>query len=346
MKRDSRFELLRIVSMFLIILSHFEGWGQSDRLTALNGHFLRGGIAASYLSIGKLGAFLFIMITGYFIGNKKYSESKALSKALMVWSYAFYYSVLLLLLVILIGIAPFSKQMLIQSIFPFFTNAYWFVDAYIILMLFLPYLNNIIISCTQKSLAHLIILLIITGNIMCQLGNIMFTTNSAFGYILPAYFIGAYLHKYGCYIYRPYVKAVLFYLIVILCSAIDYKYFAGARSGFFTDGPFQIIIAILIFVGVMNQETFYNKQINFFAKTVFAAYLITDNDYFRSTVWSFFSFHSVSNLLEVNLLGILSVILLLLLLFVIDQIRIFLFNKLKLKVFINKMLTEVTRLVQ
>ena len=43
MKRDSRFELLRIVSMFLIILSHFEGWGQGVRLTALNGHFLRGG---------------------------------------------------------------------------------------------------------------------------------------------------------------------------------------------------------------------------------------------------------------------------------------------------------------
>lgn len=43
MKRDSRFELLRIVSMFLIILSHFEGWGQSTRLIALNGHFLKGG---------------------------------------------------------------------------------------------------------------------------------------------------------------------------------------------------------------------------------------------------------------------------------------------------------------
>lgn len=213
--------------------------------------------------------------------------------------------------------------MLLHSVFPFFTNAYWFVDAYIILMLLLPYLNKVIISLSRMSLVYLIILSIVLGNVMCQLGNISFASNSTFGYILPAYLIGAYLRKYNWHIRCPYIKALILYLIVILCAGISYKYFAGTRANFFTDGPFQMVIAALIFTGVLNQKTYYNEQINLFAKTVFAAYLITDNDYLRSTVWSFFSFHSVSKLLEVNLLGIPSVLLLLILAFLVDQIRIF-----------------------
>lgn len=76
--------------------------------------------------------------------------------------------------------------------------------------------------------------------------------------------------------------------------------------------------------GVINQKAYHSKVINLFAKTVFAAYLITDNDYLRSTVWSFFSFRE---LWKINLLGIPSVILLLILVFVIDQIRIYVFRK-------------------
>lgn len=60
--------------------------------------------------------------------------------------------------------------------------------------------------------------------------------------------------------------------------------------------------------GVINQKAYHSKVINLFAKTVFAAYLITDNDYLRSTVWSFFSFRSVTELWKINLLGIPSVI--------------------------------------
>ncbi|MEE6647584.1 acyltransferase family protein [Limosilactobacillus pontis] len=296
--------------------------------------------------MGKLGAFLFIMITGYFVGHKEYQEKRTLEKALQIWTYVFYYAIIISLLVVTLRIAPFSRQMLLHSVFPFFTNAYWFVDAYIILMLLLPYLNKVIVSFSRASLIYLIILLVLLGNVMCQLGNTAFATNSTFGYILPAYFIGAYLKKYECHVRHPYIKALALYIIVIVCAGVSYKYFAGLRANFFTDGPFQTIIATLIFIGVINQKAYHSKVINLFAKTVFAAYLITDNDYLRSTVWSFFSFRSVTELWKINLLGIPSVILLLILVFVIDQIRIYVFRKISVSSLIITCIDRTFQLIR
>lgn len=163
---------------------------------------------------------------------------------------------------------------------------------------------------------------------------------------MPAYLIGAYLRKYNCHIQHSYTKALALYLIVILCAAISYKYFAGVRANFFTDGPFQMVIAAFIFTGVLNQKPYYNKQVNLFAKTVFAAYLITDNDYLRSTVWSFFSFHSVTKLWEVNLLGIPSVMLLLVLAFFVDQIRIFVFKEVRIRALVGKIMTKFISVIK
>ena len=93
MKRDSRFELLRIISMFLIVIFHLEFnsqvWRSGTVSTYPNVLYL-----ASYLSLGKLGVYLFVMITGYFIGNKMYSISKGIGKAFIIWWETLFYAVL------------------------------------------------------------------------------------------------------------------------------------------------------------------------------------------------------------------------------------------------------------
>ena len=92
MKRDSRFELLRILSMFLIILFHFEYFGESWRIAKANS-LLNQIILSSYLPFGKIGVYLFIMITGYFVGIKRYRIKKSLSKTFIIWSETLFYSV-------------------------------------------------------------------------------------------------------------------------------------------------------------------------------------------------------------------------------------------------------------
>lgn len=91
MKRDSRFEVLRIVSMFMILLFHYQYFSQPWRLTGHHSFsfFL---LPSAYLELGKLGVYLFVMITGYFVGNSKWSLNKGAHKAVQVWLETFFYA--------------------------------------------------------------------------------------------------------------------------------------------------------------------------------------------------------------------------------------------------------------
>ena len=66
MKRDSKFELLRIISMAMIILSHYGIYGVKY-----------GGISSQNLAfikpMGEIGVGLFIMISAYFSTKKEMS---------------------------------------------------------------------------------------------------------------------------------------------------------------------------------------------------------------------------------------------------------------------------------
>lgn len=62
-KRDSRFELLRIISMFLIIIYHYGlygNWNNSSLKTQI------------FSPWGQIGVSLFVLISGYFLSTQDY----------------------------------------------------------------------------------------------------------------------------------------------------------------------------------------------------------------------------------------------------------------------------------
>ena len=70
--RDSNFELLRILAMFLIVLSHLSQhglWFAPDTAPSFN--FL-----LSRFSLGWLGNLLFMLISGYFMSHVQFSWKK------------------------------------------------------------------------------------------------------------------------------------------------------------------------------------------------------------------------------------------------------------------------------
>ena len=64
-KRESNFELLRIVSMLFIVAAHFSLYNDFDGGMLLGNQF----IYSFFRCGGKLGVFLFLLITGYFMIN-------------------------------------------------------------------------------------------------------------------------------------------------------------------------------------------------------------------------------------------------------------------------------------
>lgn len=209
-KRDSRFELLRIISMFCILLFHFNYYSQAWRLEGHHSfwYYFQFG---SQLGLGKLGVYLFIMITGYFIGNKSYSVRKGFKKALYIWCEAFWYSSLIFIIALQLGLIKDVTKEALLSFLPFINSAYWFVDAYIVLMLLVHFINPVLINSSKKDLQVLILIISILACVLSPINSNIFTNELQFGYILPAYLAGAYIKKYPTQINYPLWKALIVY---------------------------------------------------------------------------------------------------------------------------------------
>ena len=91
--RDSRFETLRIFSMFLIVLSHYSletNWG--GKLT--NYELFK---VLFFQPLGQIGVDLFAMISGYFLATKERKISSMIMKDIKLWFKVYYYSIILLI---------------------------------------------------------------------------------------------------------------------------------------------------------------------------------------------------------------------------------------------------------
>ncbi|MEL4235988.1 acyltransferase family protein [Lactobacillus amylovorus] len=123
--RDSRFELLRIVAMLLIVASHFSAqsviyWSHSNTLLET--------IKLMYFDIlGQPGAIVFFIISGYFAFQSddfSKQKEKAKNQVKKTWSKTWFYSVSILVLVWLIFGRPGLKQ-IAMAVLPFSFNEYW-----------------------------------------------------------------------------------------------------------------------------------------------------------------------------------------------------------------------------
>ena len=68
-KRNSNIELLRIISMILIVLSHYTVFSQID-IHAMPLSFNK--LLLETTATGHIGVAVFVMITGYFMVSKRF----------------------------------------------------------------------------------------------------------------------------------------------------------------------------------------------------------------------------------------------------------------------------------
>lgn len=143
--RLSNIELLRIFAMCLIIASHLSYWGGAYYHTEGIDHF----IASLFLTGGKLGVTLFVMIGSIFMAKKNMSF-KAVLKILLI-------TVLVDALFAIIMSFTGKQASIIGVLYPL--NKSWFVNVYIGLMLVSPWLNKLINNICYKSYRNLCVIL-------------------------------------------------------------------------------------------------------------------------------------------------------------------------------------------
>ena len=158
--RKSNVELLRIVAMLMIIGLHFFGYANAasiyDGVQSANSYFWK--IAESFC-VG--GVNIFVLISGWFLTNK---GSVNIRKIVDLIIQVAFWSGIGFLLICLFGISPFNIKTMIKVMLPYFFGMRWFVTAYIIYFLLIPFLNAGLSALGKKS--HRI-LLFICGFLFC-----------------------------------------------------------------------------------------------------------------------------------------------------------------------------------
>ena len=313
--RQTNFELMKIISMFYIVIYH----------VMIHGEFLAkstGKITYILIFIHSLiiiGVNSFVMITGYFQYNKKIKLTKIISINNATW----FYKVLFLLLILMLDL-DVAKQIStidkFKTIMPIDYGIYWFINCYIVLYLISPLLNKIIETTNRKQHLKIIVLLCFLFSLIPTLTNQEAIQTdigrSTINFIL-LYFIGSYIAKYPI---EKNLKSlsktalrtisiigyILCAILLVMCFSISTslngldsimteiaKIFDGLCFSY--SSPLIIIETIFYFY-IFKTLSLKNKFINKISKYTIGIYLIHENIYVRDNLYRYLGILKIKNI--------------------------------------------------
>lgn len=285
-KRDSRFELVRIISMIMIVAYHYTMYGNWSRegFNTIKIQFFR--------PWGQVGVALFVMITGYFLVNRESDLNKSWQRVKRIWIKTLIYSWIILLCAFVFHFGSFYKRDFLYAFFPVIFDEYWFITSYIVLILLTPVLNIAVEKLSKRDLLRGVVVIIVFADIVpfikndgtpnAPLGN-MFSV----GAMLAPYLIAGYVKKYKIKIktWQAGIMAIVGIVLEYLSLIILKHGIMGLDIASFTFGLLPLIAAFGIFMLFLNLKEFYSRWINWLASGVLASYLITEHPLFRIFFW-------------------------------------------------------------
>lgn len=287
-QRNSALEIVRIIAMFLVVLSHSTVHGGFDELETSN--ILINGFVLKFFQLGKIGVNLFMLISGYFLSNIRINYKKTLPLFTQVWFYSLFCFV--------IGVIfnyDFSFSTLTKVFLPTIFSEYWFFTAYIILYLYLPYLNLFIEKLSSNDYLKLISISFIVWSLIPTLRRVS-PLGSEFVNIAFYYFVGAFFSKFPDNIFKKsnirkwclvisIVSFIFIEALVLLTPIANLRLKSLAKFLFRSDSVIAFAISVSIFAVFAYMKPFTNKLINKISSCTFGVYLIHDNPIIRELLW-------------------------------------------------------------
>lgn len=287
--RQSGVELLRIFAMLGIVLSHWGGHGSwvltIDNIYLGNKVFLQ---LTQYF--GEVGNCIFFLITGFFCFQRETVNKNGLLRLVVDTKF---YSLLVWIFVLTIGVYDFSIGGLVKSLLPIVYNQYWFVLPYIVVCAVAPWINQILKTLDSKTLKWYFGTLIMVEMILPLVNATSVSSNV--GLFILVYSIGALLKKdnlFLSYINKyKYLYLICGYgggILYIACmDVIIEKYGLTTSLSMALINRFSFlpsIAAVSLFVIFLNIK-FYNRNLNYIAQSVLSVYLISEHPYLYTWLW-------------------------------------------------------------
>ena len=309
-KRQSNFELLRILAIFLVILFHVQQHGPEQQLLSSSGGYFNQPIIYLRLLIlefgslfGPLGNGLFIIISGYFMNaNLNINTGKVAKKLLLQLGFA----VTVLVLANAVWIVFFKKEELSLGIAVLadFNQGWWFIGYYfLVIILAKVFLNRFTAKLTQSQFKSLLLTLLAVSQFQWT-GKVL----ESVGFEFRILAVGVFFFLMGGYIakYNPFENLKTYTLFLIIAAAYGirfisaFNYVSGEIDGFIRSNSVGIlnfpqslqkrwnyeiaavIIVISLFELFRRLKVPNNAVINFMGKSTLMVYIFHEHSFFLS----------------------------------------------------------------
>jgi len=237
-----------------------------------------------------------VLLSAYFMVKSKFRISRILKFVIQVEFYSLLCGALLHFL--------FDTEMTMDNymyiIYPLSSGTYWFASKFILLMIFSPFLNKIIIQMTKRQLFYTNVLLI---SVVSAIPTLFYWSKSQIsnGYdvlwFIVLYFIGAYIRLHGISIGK--FKCMIGYILLCVL-AVSSRVLIGEASETHKELTIRIgqlylynslvflgasVLVFVFFSKIQINNRIISKIINVIGSVAFGVYLFHDNNLFRGEIW-------------------------------------------------------------
>ena len=303
-KRESGVELLKIIGIFLIIISHV-----TQTLCSPNNYFelnyvlevkyatknIQNILLAWFSAFGAQGNLIFFVSSAWFLlESKKIDELKIVKLLADVW----FINICFLCIFLLGNWYNLAIKDIIKSVFPTIFASNWYITFYILFYLIHVGLNEIISKRTQKELLVIILVTLFLYFVLNYIKYGLFFTSPLIEFsviYLTIAYIKLYMKEFsknlkGNYILFLFAMSGIPILILI-------TNFLGLNIEFFKDklqhwngnnSIFLLLTAVTLF-NIFNSKKFISNKINYISSLSLLVYIIHENIliriYVRPTIW-------------------------------------------------------------
>nr|WP_298006681.1 acyltransferase [uncultured Flavobacterium sp.] len=297
-QRSSNIELLRIVSMYLIVLSHyvyfavlhmgqdnaFETWREGSTILKF---------FTSSCILGQIGVGIFFSITGYFsIDRKEPPKPNKITSTVLFYAL---FSALIIVVGTLTGAYVYESRSDLILLFlrtitvPLTGSLWWFVTAYVALILFSKTINSFMTSLNKKGYIFILLLIGIFGLILGELGSTLHDLEKAIFY----YLLGGYFKLYSTPLKKKNVFSSIAIITLLLLNGVLYYNVYIFFDIVILRKLFSMmcilvepILVAMIFYLFVNLKIGTNAFINKIASFTFGIYLFHEAPYTRELIWN------------------------------------------------------------
>lgn len=294
--KNVRIELLRFVSMLMILMLHYFNQGKVLSLTSE-------GSMSFYLvwtieGICFISVNIYMFISGYFLSCKTYTWKRLIS----FYATILVYTVLLSIVCTIVGWAQWDVKTIL-SVFPIIgSRKNWYVTIYFAIIIISPLLNCIVKNMEKIVYKRMLILLFF---LFSMFPTVFFWVDQFdlndgysilwYGYL---YLVAAYIRKYGVNIKNRTLIIMFSGIIIVPISRFviiklssSYAILKGATNILYSYNSFPVFLAslalfiIVINKGVREKNNWVDTIILILGETSFGVFFIHSFVLIRDNLW-------------------------------------------------------------